>query len=229
MSGLPLGTESDDVRCDHCGRTRPTDGWLPIEDSPYDWLGFEIANRYRLQQHIGQGGMGQVYRATDRELRRDLAAKIVEHGRSPHVSPEQARSQLRAEVLAIAKVHSPHVVDMVDVLDIDEQTTVVLMEYVPGDDLDALVTRAGSLPAAQALGVARQIAIGLRDAHRCGLVHRDIKPANIVAQPLDTRTYFVRILDFGIVQVDGWSGLNDEHAFWGSPRYAPPEQASRAL
>jgi Tol biopolymer transport system component len=146
---------------------------------------------YRIAEKIGEGGMGQVWRATDTVLGRQVAIKVLPADVS--TEPERiARFEREAQLLAtlnhpgIAAIHGLHEVDGVRFL---------AMELVPGEDLAARLA-AGALPAAEALAIARQIAEALEAAHERGIVHRDLKPANVKITPEGT----VKLLDFGLAK-----------------------------
>jgi serine/threonine-protein kinase len=146
---------------------------------------------YRITAQIGEGGMGQVYRATDTRLKRQIAIKILPASWAAD-SERMARFQREAEVLAslnhpnIAHVHG---------LEENGGITALVMELVEGDDLSQRIAR-GALPVDEALPIARQIAEALAAAHDQGIIHRDLKPANIRVRTDGT----VKVLDFGLAK-----------------------------
>jgi serine/threonine-protein kinase len=146
---------------------------------------------YRIVEKLGEGGMGVVWSATDSTLGRPVAIKVLPP--SFAADPERlARFEREARVLAslnhpnIATVYSVHVV---------EGDRLLTMELVPGEDLAARIGR-GQVPVAEALEIARQIALALEAAHENGIVHRDLKPANVRITP-DGRA---KVLDFGLAK-----------------------------
>ena len=144
---------------------------------------------YEVTSLIGEGGMGQVYRATDTKLKRQVAIKIL----PPSLACDHdrlTRFQREAEVLAslnhpnIAQIHG---------LEESSGGTSLVMELVEGHDLSQRIAR-GAIPLDEALPIARQIAEALEAAHEHGVIHRDLKPANIKVRPDGT----VKVLDFGL-------------------------------
>ena len=146
---------------------------------------------YDITAQIGEGGMGQVYRATDTKLKRQVAIKIL----PPSLAADAdrlARFQREAEVLA--SLNHPHIAAIYG-LEESAGATALVMELVEGDDLSQRIAR-GSIPLDEALPIATQIADALEAAHEQGIVHRDLKPANIKVRPDGT----VKVLDFGLAK-----------------------------
>jgi Tol biopolymer transport system component len=146
---------------------------------------------YEVTAQIGEGGMGQVYRATDTKLKRQVAVKILPPSLS--TDPDRlARFQREAEVLA--SLNHPHIAAIYGIEESDEVRALV-MELVEGDDLSQRIAR-GAIPLDEALPIAKQIAEALEAAHEQGIIHRDLKPANIKVRPDGT----VKVLDFGLAK-----------------------------
>ena len=146
---------------------------------------------YEITAQIGEGGMGQVYRATDTKLKRQVAIKIL----PPSLAADAdrlARFQREAEVLA--SLNHPHIAAIYGLEESGDMTALV-MELVEGDDLSQRITR-GAIPIDEALPIAKQIAEALEAAHEQGIIHRDLKPANIKVRPDGT----VKVLDFGLAK-----------------------------
>ena len=194
---------------------------------PCDW------QHYHVTERIGAGGMGEVYRATDTKLKRDVAIKVLpeEVARDPE---RLARFQREAELLA--SLSHPHIA-AIHGLEEAEGKPLLILEMVEGEDLSERLER-GPLPADDALEIARQIAEALEEAHERGIVHRDLKPANVKLTP-DGR---VKVLDFGLAKAWGLDpisgGTSDlsrsptvaysgTHAgvILGTAAYMSPEQA----
>ncbi len=158
---------------------------------------------YDITAPIGEGGMGQVYRATDTRLKRQVAIKVL----PPSLAADAdrlARFQREAEVLA--SLNHPNIAAIYG-LEESGGMTALVMELVEGDDLSQRIAR-GAIPLDDALPIAKQIADALEAAHEQGIIHRDLKPANIKVRADGT----VKVLDFGLAKSDGASGrLLAEH------------------
>jgi eukaryotic-like serine/threonine-protein kinase len=183
--------------------------------------GFEIGS-YLILDQIGTGGMGQVYLAEHTAMRRLVALKVF-----PPYSADDAVAKERflREARAAAALDHPNIVRVFDLCQ-EGRLLYLVMEYVDGISLQALVARHGRLQIPAACHYARQVAFGLQHAHQLGFVHRDIKPANLL---LD-RAGVIRILDLGLVrsEADAASGLTqqlDSRSILGTADYVAPEQA----
>ena len=186
---------------------------------------------YEITALLGKGGMGEVYRARDTKLDRDVALKLLpaEVARDPE---RTARFQREAKVLA--QINHPHVAQ-IHGFDDEGDVLFLVMELVEGVDL-ATRLRGGPLPIDQALNVARQIARGLEEAHGHGIVHRDLKPANVIVTPDGT----AKILDFGLAVATApadeaadtqlsptiTAALTRAGTLLGTAAYMSPEQAA---
>ena len=201
-------------------------------------LGTEVARArelgsYRLVERLGQGGMGEVWRATHRLLARPAAIKLIRPsliGAAGSVVSEEVRRRFEREAQAIASLRSPHTVDLFDFGVADDGTFYYVMELLDGLNTDELVRRAGPLPAERAIHLLRQVCHSLSEAEARGLVHRDIKPANIFLCRYGEDYDFVKVLDFGIVKATGNPGQTDaaltvENVVRGTPAFIAPEQA----
>src|SRR6476619_4422822 len=178
-----------------------------------------LAERYRLDRSLGNGGMGEVFEATDLTLHRNVAVKLL----SPSlVQDEPARARFLREARALAQVNSPHVVAVYDAGEDDERPYLV-MELVEGTTLEHELERAGRLEPPRAVAIAKDIASGLASAHEQGIVHRDVKPSNVFLTPSDA----AKVGDFGIARLartDATLTLTGQT--FGSPPYVAPEQAT---
>jgi serine/threonine-protein kinase len=156
--------------------------------------------QYHLERRLGDGGMGEVFLARHRMLRRPCAVKLIR--------PDQAASasviaRFEREVQAMAKLTHPNTVEIFDYGRTDEGLFYYVMEYLPGTNLEALVKRNTRLPAARAIYLLQQACRALYEAHENGLIHRDIKPGNIFVCERGGEYDRVKLLDFGLVQVSG--------------------------
>ncbi len=136
--------------------------------------GTVLADRYRIVERLGRGGMGEVYRAEDLKLDMVVALKFLPPGRSR--DPAWLR-HLHDEVRVARQVAHPHVCRVYDITEVDGEHF-ISMEYIDGEDLAVLLRRIGQLPGPKAIQIARQLCLGLAAAHDQGVLHRDLKPAN---------------------------------------------------
>src|SRR5262245_29211297 len=166
---------------------------------------------YEIVSAIGAGGMGEVYRARDTKLGRDVALKILPESFALDAD-RVARFQREAQVLA--SLNHPHIAA---IHHIEESTGVsaLVMELVEGETLADRVAR-GPIPLDEALPIARQIAEALEAAHDQGIVHRDLKPANVMIRADGT----VKVLDFGLAKLNEANSSNAPHAFSMSPTFS---------
>jgi len=187
---------------------------------------------YRLEDLLGKGGMGEVWRASHRMLARPAAAKLISRdalGLDPDTYGT-ALARFEREAQVTAALESPHTVDLYDYGVADDGTLYYVMELLDGMDLQQLVVRHGAQPAARVVHILKQACASLREAHRMGLVHRDVKPANIY---LCTRAFqhdFVKVLDFGLVRrhaaveaEERANDLSEAGMIVGTPHYMAPE------
>jgi serine/threonine-protein kinase len=183
------------------------------------WIGQTLSGRYKIEELLGQGGMSAVYKATDPNLRRVVAIKIVH----PHLSTDSSfLRRFEEEAAAIASLRHPNIVQVFD-FNTDEDVNYMVMEYVPGETLQARLKRLNKNERKMSISEALQISInvceGLSYAHKRGMVHRDVKPANVI---LDINNQAV-LMDFGIVKIIGGSMHTVTGAVMGTARYMPPK------
>ncbi|HEY6543302.1 MAG TPA: serine/threonine-protein kinase, partial [Dokdonella sp.] len=167
-----------------------------------------VAERYRIVRLLGMGGMGVVYQARDLELDIDVALKLL---RPELASRPDAFDRFRQELLLARQVSSPHVVRIHDIA-VDAGRWFISMDFVDGE---------GSLAPERAIGIVRQLALGLSAAHHRGVVHRDLKPANVLINEHGDAA----ITDFGVARSAGSTGITGSGVVIGTPEYLSPEQA----
>ncbi len=193
-------------------------------------IGQTINDRYRLDSLLGDGGMGTVFRALDRNLERQVAIKLM-HGHFAR-QPE-FRLRLIQEAQTAAKLDHPSIVRIYDFGDSD-QGLFIAMEYVDGGSLREHLARLQSiekfLPFSQSMQIGIQIAEALDYAHQRGVIHRDVKPGNIILKRLahpdesDEQPFRALLTDFGLVKLQEGSPMTQSGATVGTPAYMSPEQ-----
>jgi tRNA A-37 threonylcarbamoyl transferase component Bud32 len=185
-----------------------------------------IDGKYRIDQVIGRGGMGAVYRARDMRLDRDVAIKVV---RAELLDDPEARTRFRREAQIVARLQHPAIVAVFDYGTFADGSAFLVMELVRGDDLRHLLRHEGSLTVDRALPLLTALCGAVDAAHREGVLHRDLKPENILLVKQDSR---VKVLDFGVAKVvsDRAAGetavatLTSAGVIVGTPAYMAPEQ-----
>lgn len=183
-----------------------------------------ILGPYVLQELLGEGGMGKVFKAHHLRLGRDVALKII---RKEKLANPAAEGRFRAEIQALAQMSHPNVVAAYDADQVGE-THFCVMEYIDGTDLAQIVRNKGPLPIPEACEYIRQAALGLHHAYEMGLVHRDVKPSNLLVTRNGRQ---VKVVDLGLARV-GEAPLNpdanritQEGFVLGTPDFLAPEQA----
>lgn len=182
----------------------------------------QLLGHYRIREKIGAGGMGMVFRASDEELERDVAIKVLPVGM---LADEAARKRFRREALTLAKLNHPNIGTVYE-FNSQEGMDFLVMEYVGGVGLDARLG-SGPLPQKEVLRLGFQLADGLASAHDNGVIHRDLKPANLRL----TQDNRLKILDFGLAQFirqesdfGVTSSISGSQQITGTLPYMPPEQ-----
>jgi serine/threonine-protein kinase len=187
---------------------------------------------YRLVEKLGEGGMGEVWKAEHRMLARPAAIKLVRRDDSGSDSSGSGGTHLHRferEVQATAQLRSPHTVEVYDYGLTEDRTFYYVMELLDGLSLEEFVQEYGPMPAERVVHVLSQMCHSLAEAHEGGLVHRDIKPANIFLCRYGRDFDFVKVLDFGLVKQAGGRRTEPKltafGTFAGTPAYGSPETA----
>ncbi|MGH2537267.1 MAG: protein kinase domain-containing protein [Candidatus Promineifilaceae bacterium] len=190
----------------------------------------EVIDHYRLEELLGDGGMGSVFRATDLNLERTMALKIMhDHfGRLP-----EFRARLLQEARAAAQLDHPSIIKIYDFGE-DDGSLYVAMEHISGGNLRAHLSQLQNsqrfLPIGQSLKIGIQLAEALDYAHRQGVVHRDVKPGNIILKPLQLPAdegglpFRAILTDFGLVKLLEGEAITESGVTLGTPAYMSPEQ-----
>lgn len=219
---------------------------VPVDDDvaagPADFVGMTLAEKYRLEQFIGGGGMGSVYLATHQGTGRYVALKLI--------APQFTRNthfveRFKREARAAGRLRHPHIVDVTDfgfATMGQDQMAYLVMEYLDGCTLGQVLAEEKRLPLDQVVVILQQVCAAVHAAHQQGVIHRDLKPENIWLQPNSQGGYTAKVLDFGIaklaegeddepqqeasVPAEGKSsaGLTLAGAVLGTPLYMSPEQ-----
>jgi tRNA A-37 threonylcarbamoyl transferase component Bud32/HEAT repeat protein len=208
---------ADAVKC-------PDDGAAPevVETLP---PGARLG-KYRIDRMLGDGGMGFVYAATQEELKRRVAIKML---RPELAKLEQIVTRFLNEAKAVNLIEHQHIVNVYDYSEGQGGAVYFVMEYLEGETLDDLMYKRRPMQAPLLLHLFGPIARALAAAHAKRIVHRDLKPANVFVTTREDNPYFVKLLDFGIAQLRGEGavqGLTIAGMVMGTPQYMSPEQIS---
>jgi serine/threonine-protein kinase len=179
-----------------------------------------LANRYRLVERLGAGGMSVVWRGFDEVLGRQVAVKVL----PPSTSTDPSfRRRLRAEAQAAARLSHPHITNVYDygeAITVDgEPVPYVVMELVDGESLAAVLARSRRLPWPAAVRISSEVSAALAAAHARGIVHRDVTPANVMLTPAGAK-----VVDFGISALIGENDIDPDGSLLGTPAYLAPER-----
>ncbi len=190
--------------------------------------GLIIGAKYRLEEEIGRGSMGTVYRAVHVTLGQRVAIKLIS---SEHLQSKEARKRFGIEAKAAAKLRSRHVVQIYDDGETPDGNPYIVLEYLEGETLEQRLDRDHDIPLADAVRIVAHVGRALARAHAQGIVHRDLKPANIflVKSDDDEVGWIAKVLDFGIAKLDqGEQGTTQAGTLLGTPLFMSPEQVRGA-
>jgi serine/threonine protein kinase len=197
------------------------------DGDPY--VGVVIEDRYRIEELLGIGAMGRVYRAEQTTLRKPFAIKIL----SPQLTNDpDSQVRFANEAHNCASLNHPNVVSVVDYGRTRDGITYLVMEYIEGRSLEQIIYDEFPLARERIGDLTLQILAALAEAHGLGILHRDLKPENILVQSLRTRGELLKVLDFGIAKLmddapnaRARPGLTSQGVVCGTPEYMSPEQA----
>ncbi len=195
------------------------------------YVGKTIAGKFRVEQLIGEGGMGRVFKATQTALDKPVCLKVL---RKSLLSDERTVARFQREAKAASRLNHPNSISIIDFGSCDDGSLYIAMEYVPGEDLHQVLSRDGPLPEKRVIRVMSQVLAALVDAHGAGVIHRDLKPENIMVEQRRGEPDFVKVLDFGIAKIQEMPGEEPSQALTragfvcGTPEYMSPEQARGA-
>lgn len=233
------------LQCPRCGRQFPDEVYVcpddltplraddTLADAPIDPLiGRVFDGKYRLEEALGGGGMGTVYRATHLLIDRQVAVKVLSQR---FVGDRTAQERFRREARAAGRMHHPNAVTVNDFGATDDGWFYIVMELLEGRTLRDLLAREAPLDPARAVSFMLQACSAVGAAHDAKLIHRDLKPANIFVEQRPNMPAVVKVLDFGVAKFaveeqadDDYKTLTQVGAIIGTPRYMSPEQCTSA-
>ena len=176
-----------------------------------------LAQRYEIQQMLGEGGMGAVYKARDRELNRLVALKVI---RPEFAGNQSIIQRFKQELILARQVTHKNVIRIYDMGE-SEGMKFITMEYVDGEDLRALIRQHGKLAPEEAVEIMQQVCRALEAAHSEGVIHRDLKPQNVMRDKQGR----IIVMDFGLARSLELDGMTQTGALIGTMEYMSPEQA----
>ncbi|HEU5133333.1 MAG TPA: serine/threonine-protein kinase, partial [Pyrinomonadaceae bacterium] len=195
------------------------------ETDPF--VGRTLDEKYLVEEHLGAGGMGEVYRARHLSMDRPVAIKFL-HPRL--VEDEAARGRFQTEARAAVKLRHPNAVSVTDFGQTSEGVIYIVMELLEGRTLREILSREAPLETARAISIMLQVCDAVAAAHEAGIIHRDLKPANILVTQSADQPAVVKVLDFGIATFsaddddEDATTLAQTNSVIGTPRYMSPEQ-----
>jgi serine/threonine-protein kinase len=176
----------------------------------------QIVGNYKIEQKLGEGGMGEVYRGVDMMLEREVAIKFL---RPELASQANVVERFRSEAVTLAKLNHPNIATLYSFMR-QGDSFIMVLEFVRGVTLDHVIQQRGAIPCDQAIPIFCQMLDGIQEAHNYGIIHRDIKPANMMLTEKGT----LKVLDFGIARILGTARMTRQGNIIGTIEYMSPEQ-----
>src|SRR4051812_30211832 len=227
--------------CPKCGRQYadtnslcPTDGAVLKASADEDRLiGQVLADKYRIDEKIDEGGMGCVYRATHVLMEKTIAVKVLHPALA---ADDKIVARFTREAKAASRISHPHAINVSDFGESENGIVYLVMEYLRGRTLKEIIRSEGPMPLARVVEIVRQVSGALEAAHAEGVVHRDLKSDNIMLEEASDGGDWAKVLDFGIAKIQQTAqsvhetdpGLTSPNLIIGTPQYMSPEQCSQA-
>jgi eukaryotic-like serine/threonine-protein kinase len=222
-------------KCPQCGKEYqdintlcPNDGAV-LEKDDDGLLGQTLANKYRIEELINEGGMGAVYRGTHILMEKTVAVKVLHPALA---ADDTIVARFSREAKAASRISHPHALNVTDFGESDNGVVFLVMEYLHGKTLKEVIHEAGPMPLARVNEIIRQVCGALEAAHGEGVVHRDLKSDNIMLVEVSGGSDWAKVLDFGIAKIKEKVGadpaLTAPNLIIGTPQYMSPEQCSQA-
>ena len=221
-------------KCPKCGREYesantlcPVDG-TPLKKVKDQLVGKTLADKYRIEELINEGGMGSVYRATHVLMDKTVAVKVLHPSLA---ADDKIVARFSREAKAASRISHPHALNVTDFGEDEKGVVFLVMEYLKGETLKEVIHEDGPMPLERVVEIIRQVSGALETAHNEGVVHRDLKSDNIMLIDVGGGDW-AKVLDFGIAKiienVDPDPALTAPNLIIGTPQYMSPEQCSQA-
>lgn len=196
---------------------------LQLDRRGESFIGRVLADTYRIERRIGEGGMARVFLAHHTRMGRPAAVKIIREGL---IADPDMIARFKREASTASQIMHPNVAAIFDFGDAGDGYLFLAMEYVEGEPLSALLDREGRLPPRRAAGIAWQVADALTAAHDLGIIHRDLKPENVMLGRHREGSDLAKVVDFGVARIAGASGnrVTSTGIVIGTQDYMSPEQ-----
>ncbi|HEX8707375.1 MAG TPA: protein kinase [Pyrinomonadaceae bacterium] len=222
-------------KCPKCGREFekantlcPADGTVLVK-SKDELVGQTLADKYRVEELINEGGMGAVYRGTHILMDKTVAIKVLHPALA---ADDKIVARFSREARAASRISHPHALNVTDFGESSNGVVFLVMEYLKGETLKEVIHTDGPMPLPRVIEIIRQVCGALEAAHGEGVVHRDLKSDNIMLVDVGSGSDWAKVLDFGIAKITEKvgqdPGLTAPNLIIGTPQYMSPEQCSQA-